>query len=85
MRKLIKDIGQDFQKALQQVEKENIDILHDIFGDAQWTNKNRFTDEKMIDLIVSLFKQIDIAIEQTRMHNEKLIAFKKELLNELIG
>jgi len=35
--------------------------------------------------LVSLFKKIDNTIEQTRKHKEKLVAFKKGLLNELIG
>jgi len=26
-------------------------MLHDVFGDAQWTNKRRMSDEKMLDLI----------------------------------
>ena len=35
--------------------------------------------------LVTLFKKIDTTIEQTRIHKEKLEAFKKGLLNELIG
>ncbi|MBC8183568.1 restriction endonuclease subunit S [candidate division KSB1 bacterium] len=33
----------------------------------------------------NLFENIDKVIEQTKQHKEKLIAFKKGLLNELIG
>jgi len=62
LRKLTKDVGQEFQKALRQVEKVNIDTLHGIFGDAQWSNKNRFTDEKMIDLI-DHFSTIKLTVE----------------------
>jgi len=62
LRKLTKDVGQKFQKALRQVEKVNIDTLHGIFGDAQWSNKNRFTDEKMIDLI-DHFSTIKLTVE----------------------
>jgi hypothetical protein len=32
-----------------------------------------------------LFEAVDNAIEQTKQHREKLLAFKKGLLNELIG
>ncbi|MBX7227876.1 MAG: SAM-dependent methyltransferase, partial [Chitinophagales bacterium] len=32
-------------------EKANFEMLHDGFGDAQWTNKRRMSDEKMLDLI----------------------------------
>ena len=31
--------------------RTNFDLLHDIFGDAQWTNKKRMSDEKLLDLI----------------------------------
>jgi len=62
IRKMTKDVGLEFQKALRQVEKVNIDTLHGIFGDAQWSNKNRFTDEKMIDLI-DHFSSIKLTVE----------------------
>ena len=26
-------------------------MLHDVFGDAQWTNKRRMSDKKILDLI----------------------------------
>jgi len=45
------DIGNKIQKSLSEIEKANFELLHDVFGDAQWTNKRRLTDEKLIDLI----------------------------------
>jgi type I restriction enzyme M protein len=36
-------------------------MLHDVFGDAQWTNKRRMSDEKMLDLIEH-FSQIDLSV-----------------------
>jgi type I restriction enzyme M protein len=36
---------------LNGIEKANFEMLHDVFGDAQWTNKRRMSDEKMLDLI----------------------------------
>jgi len=51
IQKVTKDVGLKFQKALREIEKANPGRLYGIFGDAQWSNKNRFSDEKMIDLI----------------------------------
>ncbi|WP_235299675.1 type I restriction-modification system subunit M [Portibacter marinus] len=45
------DIGKKLQNALREIEKANFELLHDVFGDAQWTNKRRLSDEKLIDLI----------------------------------
>ena len=44
-------MGAFLQKALNGIEKANFEMLHDVFGDAQWTNKRRMSDEKMLDLI----------------------------------
>ena len=33
------------------IEKENQQTLYEIFGDAQWTNKQLFSDKLLIDLI----------------------------------
>jgi type I restriction enzyme M protein len=43
--------GAALQRAMKGIEKANFDMLHDVFGDAQWTNKRRMSDEKMLDLI----------------------------------
>ncbi len=51
VRKRTVDVGSHLQKALSGIEKANFDMLHDVFGDAQWTNKRRMSDEKMLDLI----------------------------------
>ncbi len=51
IRKKTVDVGAALQKALNGIEKENFEMLHDVFGDAQWTNKRRMSDEKMLDLI----------------------------------
>ncbi|MBK7632900.1 MAG: SAM-dependent DNA methyltransferase [Saprospiraceae bacterium] len=51
VRKKTVDVGAYLQKALNGIEKANFDMLHDVFGDAQWTNKRRMSDEKMLDLI----------------------------------
>ncbi len=51
VRKKTLDVGAHLQKALNGIEKANFEMLHDVFGDAQWTNKRRMSDEKMLDLI----------------------------------
>jgi type I restriction enzyme M protein len=51
VRKKSVDVGAFLQKALNGIEKANFEMLHDVFGDAQWTNKRRMSDEKMLDLI----------------------------------
>lgn len=51
VRKRTVDVGAFLQKALNGIEKANFEMLHDVFGDAQWTNKRRMSDEKMLDLI----------------------------------
>jgi len=61
VRKKTINVGEALQKALRGIEKANLDKLHDIFGDAQWTNKRRMSDEKMLDLIEH-FSKIDLSI-----------------------
>jgi type I restriction enzyme M protein len=39
------------EKAMRQIEKANPDTLFGIFGDAQWTNKDRLSDETLINLM----------------------------------
>jgi type I restriction enzyme M protein len=44
-------VGMAIQQATQAIEKANPDTLDGIFGDAQWTNKDRLSDETLIDLL----------------------------------
>ncbi len=44
------DVGQALQNSMHEIESANPN-LKDIFGDAQWTNKERFTDERLKDII----------------------------------
>lgn len=50
VREVTINIGEALQKALRKIEKVNEDRLFGIFGDASWTNKNRLSDEILIDL-----------------------------------
>ena len=50
IRSASKDIGQVLQSSMREIESLN-PKLEEIFGDAQWTNKERFTDERLKDII----------------------------------
>jgi type I restriction enzyme M protein len=45
------NIGQALQYAFREIEKANEKYLYGIFGDAQWANKDRLSDEILINLI----------------------------------
>ena len=51
LRKVTKDIGQKILRSMRAIEKTNPDLLYGIFGDANWGNKERFSDETLIDLV----------------------------------
>jgi len=51
VRKKAKNVGKSLQTAFREIEKANPDTLYGIFGDAQWTNKDRLSDELLRDLI----------------------------------
>ncbi len=45
------DIGQGLNYAFREIQTANPETLMGIFGDAQWTNKDRLSDELLRDLI----------------------------------
>jgi len=45
------NVGVALQDAMRNIEKSNPDTLYGIFGDASWTNKNRLSDETLINLV----------------------------------
>jgi type I restriction enzyme M protein len=51
VREKTKNVGQALQNAMRAIEKANPDTLYGIFGDASWTNKDRLSDETLINLI----------------------------------
>lgn len=61
IRKKTVDVGVALQTALNGIEKANFSMLHDVFGDAQWTNKRRMSDEKMLNLIEH-FSQMNLTV-----------------------
>ena len=44
-------VGVALQDAMRAIEQANPDTLYGIFGDASWTNKNRLSDETLLNLI----------------------------------
>lgn len=59
MRAVASNVGQSLQKAMRGIEKANPETLYGIFGDAQWTNKDRLPDSLLRDLIEH-FSRIDL-------------------------
>lgn len=45
------NVGLAIEEALREIEKSNQEYLYGIFGDAQWSNKNKLSDRLLIDLI----------------------------------
>jgi len=59
------NVGQALQKAMRSIEKANPETLYGIFGDAQWTNKERLYDSLLRDLIEH-FSLIDLGNRETQ-------------------
>lgn len=57
-----KDVGKAIQTAMREFERANPDQLFGIFGDAQWTNKERLSDRLLRDL-VEHFSTLVLSIE----------------------
>jgi type I restriction enzyme M protein len=62
VRNVSTDIGKAIKTAMSEIEKANPDKLSGIFGDTNWTNKNRLTDKTLIDLIEH-FSSINLSLK----------------------
>jgi type I restriction enzyme M protein len=51
VRAVTSNVGTALQKAMRGIEKANPETLYGIFGDAQWTNKDRLPDSLLRDLL----------------------------------
>jgi type I restriction enzyme M protein len=51
VRETTTNVGQAIEKAFRGIEQANQELLYGIFGDAQWSNKNKLSDRLLIDLI----------------------------------
>lgn len=62
VRNVSTDVGKAIKTAMSEIEKANPDRLAGIFGDTNWTNKNRLTDKILIDL-VEHFSTINLSLK----------------------
>jgi type I restriction enzyme M protein len=51
IRKVASDVGRAIQTGMRAIETANPDKLYGIFGDAQWTNRDRLSDAMLRDLV----------------------------------
>lgn len=51
VRETTANVGLAIEQALRGIEQSNQEFLYGIFGDAQWSNKNKLSDRLLIDLI----------------------------------
>ena len=51
VRETTTNVGLAIEKALRGIEQANQEFLYGIFGDAQWSNKNKLSDALLINLI----------------------------------
>ena len=61
MRQAASNVGRSLQTALRAIETANPNKLFGIFGDAQWTNKDRLPDAMLRDL-VEHFSKLELSI-----------------------
>ena len=51
VRSKVENVGKAIQDALREIERANPDTLYGVFGDAQWTNRDRLPDYLLRELI----------------------------------
>ena len=51
VRQVSENVGTALVEAFHAIEKENVKLLHGIFGDGAWTNKKRLPDALLKDLL----------------------------------
>ena len=83
------NVGLAIEKALRGIEQANQEFLYGIFGDAQWSNKNKLSDRLMIDLIEH-FSQYNLSngnVDSDLLGNayEYLIKHFADLTNKKAG
>ena len=62
VRETTTNVGMAIEKALRGIEQANQEFLYGIFGDAQWSNKNKLSDALLINLIEH-FSQYELSNE----------------------
>lgn len=89
VRETTSNVGLKIEKALRGIEQANQEFLYGIFGDAQWSNKNKLSDRLLIDLIEH-FSQYDLChsnVDSDLLGNsyEYLIKHFADLTNKKAG
>lgn len=51
VREITTNVGQAIQSSMRGIEQANQEYLYGIFGDAQWSNKDKLEDSLLINLI----------------------------------
>ncbi|MBD3862327.1 type I restriction-modification system subunit M [Olleya marilimosa] len=89
VRETTTNVGQAIEKALRGIEQANQELLYGIFGDAQWSNKNKLSDRLLIDLIehFSQYSLSNSLVEPDILGNayEYLIKHFADLTNKKAG
>lgn len=62
VRKITSNVGFALRSAMTNIEKANPDDLMGIFGDTNWTNKDRLSDQILSDLIEH-FSSVDLSLK----------------------
>jgi type I restriction enzyme M protein len=62
VRQVTKEVGRAIKNAMENIEKANPDKLMGIFGDSNWTNKERLSDSILINLIEH-FSTLNLSIK----------------------
>lgn len=89
VRETTSNVGLAIEKALRGIEQANQQFLYGIFGDAQWSNKNKLSDRLLNDLIEH-FSQYDLCnsrVDSDLLGNsyEYLIKHFADLTNKKAG
>ncbi len=89
VRETTTNVGLKLESALRSIEQANQDQLFGIFGDAQWSNKNKLSDRLLIDL-VEHFSQYTLSnslVEHDLLGNayEYLIKHFADMTNKKAG
>lgn len=89
VRETTSNVGLAIEKALRGIEQTNQEFLYGIFGDAQWSNKNKLSDRLLIDLIehFSQYKLSNSFVEPDMLGQayEYLIKHFADLTNKKAG
>ena len=89
VRETTANVGLAIEQALRGIEQANQEFLYGIFGDAQWSNKNKLSDRLLIDLIehFSQYKLSNSTVDSDLLGQsyEYLIKHFADLTNKKAG